>query len=72
MITIEFTNLAQFEQGLNSTRHTFTKTRFIVVHVNPLELKFRVTVVATSGIDALLGTNHFPELGTDLVPTFAK
>ena len=56
----------------NSTRHKSPTTRFIVVHVDPLELKFRVTAVAAGGIDAVLGANHFPELGTDLVPTLAS
>ena len=60
-----------FKSNQNSTRHKFTRTRFIVVHVNPLKLKFQVTAVATGGIDAMLGANHFPELGTDLFPTFA-
>jgi hypothetical protein len=40
---------------------------FVVVDVDPLELKIRVTVVGASWVNAVLVGDDLPELGTDLV-----
>ena len=43
----------------------------VVVDVDPLELKVRVSVVVASRVDAMFVRNNFPELGADLVATLA-
>jgi len=61
-----------FQIHENGTGYKSATTGFIVIHVDPLQLKFRIPLVPTRGIDAVLGTDHFPELGTDLVATLAS
>ncbi|CAA6656762.1 unnamed protein product [Spirodela intermedia] len=39
----------------------------IVIHVNSLELQLVVSVVPPGRVDPVLGADHFPELGPDLV-----
>merc|ERR1719389_118021 len=53
------------------TRHVAAAGGLIVVHVDTLELEVRVAVVRTRGIDAVLITDHLPELRTDLVAALA-
>lgn len=42
-------------------------TGFVVVDINPLELKILITAVTSGGVDAMLSADYFPELGSDLV-----
>jgi hypothetical protein len=51
----------------DSTGNIASTSGLIVVHIDSLELKIRVSVVGTSGVDTVLVRDHFPELGTDLV-----
>ena len=53
------------------TRHVAAASGLVVVDVDTLELEVRVAVVRTRGIDAVLITDHLPELGTDLVAALA-
>ena len=41
---------------------------FVEIDVDALWLKIRVTVVGTGGVNAVLVSDGFPELGADLVP----
>merc|ERR1719359_1755044 len=49
------------------TRHVAAAGGFVVVHVDALELKVRVAVVRTRGVNTVLITDHLPELRADLV-----
>ena len=40
--------------------------RQVVVHVRPLQLQHRVTDIVPGGVDAVLVTDHFPELHESL------
>jgi hypothetical protein len=51
----------------DSARNVAATSGLIVVHVDALELKIRVAVVGTGGVDAMLVADDLPELGTDLV-----
>ena len=42
-----------------------------VVHVDALQLQVGVSVIRTGGINAVLITDHLPELRTDLVAALA-
>merc|ERR1719271_433790 len=53
------------------TGHVAAAGRLVVVHVDALELQVRVTVVRTRRVDAVLITDHLPELRTDLVAALA-
>jgi len=53
------------------TRHKSPAAGLIVVHIHPLQLQLGVTDVSTCGVDSMLITDHFPELGTNLVSTLA-
>ena len=44
---------------------------FVEVHVDALELEIGVSLVGSGGIDAVLITDDFPELGTNLVTALA-
>ena len=44
---------------------------FVVVDVDPLQLKVRVSVVVAGWVDAVLVGDNLPELGSDLVATLA-
>jgi hypothetical protein len=56
----------------NGAGYKSATTGFIVIHIDPLQLKLRIPLVPSRGIDPVLGTDHFPELGTDLVATLAS
>ena len=43
----------------------------IVVDIDTLDLDVGVADVATGGVDAVLGADHLPELGPDLVAALA-
>ncbi|RDX69889.1 hypothetical protein CR513_50944, partial [Mucuna pruriens] len=45
-----------------------TATRFIVVHVDSLELQLVVPLVPSCRVDPVLRAHHLPELRSDLVP----
>jgi len=51
----------------HSPRNEPSTARLIVVHIDPLQLQICFPMVTPCGVDAVLGANHFPELGTDLV-----
>merc|ERR1719271_1489252 len=53
------------------TGHVAAAGSLVVVHVDALELQVRVTVVRTRRVDAVLITDHLPELRTDLVAALA-
>jgi proteasome assembly chaperone (PAC2) family protein len=44
---------------------------FVIVDVDPLELKIRVTMVGAGWVNAMFVGDDLPELGTDLVTTLA-
>ena len=41
----------------------------VIVHINSLQLQFRVTLVAPGGVDVMLSIDHIPELGFYLILT---
>lgn len=45
--------------------------RLVVVDIDSLELDVCVPLVPAGGVDAVLGADHFPELGPDLVAALA-
>jgi hypothetical protein len=55
----------------DSTGNIASTSGLIVVHIDSLELKIRVSVVGTSGVDTVLVRDHLPELGSDLVTALA-
>jgi hypothetical protein len=55
----------------DSTGNVAAAGGLIVVDVDALELKVGVAMVGTSGIDAMLVRDDFPEFGTDLVTALA-
>ncbi|KAK9072920.1 hypothetical protein SSX86_009356 [Deinandra increscens subsp. villosa] len=46
-------------------------TGFVVVDIDALKLKILVAVVTAGGVDAVLGADDLPELGSDLVAALA-
>ena len=50
----------------NGTGDVLATSGLIVVDVDALELKVRVTVVGTGRVDTVLVRDNFPELGTNL------
>jgi len=62
---------ARFKVHENRSRHEPSATGLVVVNIDPLELQLGVPIVPPGGVDAMLRTNHFPELGTDLVAALA-
>lgn len=56
----------------NSPGNKPTTTGFVVVDIDPLKLKLGVSLVPSGGIDAMLGTDNLPELGSDLVAALAS
>ena len=56
----------------HGTRHIFASGGFIVVNVDPLQLKIRVPMVCTGWVDAVFVRDHLPEFGADLVATLAS
>ncbi|PON37098.1 hypothetical protein PanWU01x14_322940, partial [Parasponia andersonii] len=56
----------------NSSGHEPTTTGFVVVDIDPLELEIRVPLVLPGGVDAVLGADDLPELGSDLVTALAS
>ena len=61
----------RFEIHEHSPRDVAAAAGLVVVDIDPLELDVRVALVATRWVDAVLGADHFPELGTDLVAALA-
>jgi hypothetical protein len=51
----------------DSTGHVASTSGLIVVHIDSLQLKIRVTVVGTGGVNTVLVGDDLPELGTNLV-----
>jgi len=56
----------------DSTRDVSATSSFIEVHVDPLELKIRVSVVGSGWVNTVLISNNFPKLGTDLVTALSS
>lgn len=50
----------------HSTEHKPTRRGLIVVDIDTLKFQVGGASVSAGGINAVLGTNHFPKLGTDL------
>lgn len=58
---------SRLEIHKDSSGNESSSGSFIVVNVDSLELKVRVSVVGTGGVDSVLIRNNLPELGSDLV-----
>ena len=58
---------SRLEIHQDSSGNESSSSGFIVVNVDSLELKVRVSVVGTGGVDSVLIRNNLPELGSDLV-----
>ena len=56
----------------NGTGHILATCGLIVVDVDPLQLKIRVTVVGASWVNAVLVRDDFPELSSNLVAALAS
>jgi hypothetical protein len=56
----------------DSTGHIATTSSLIVVHIDSLQLKIRITVVGTGGVNTVFIGDDLPELGTDLVTALAS
>merc|ERR1719421_2444382 len=54
------------------TRHVAATGGLIHVHVDALQLQVGVTMVGTGRVHTMLVSNHFPELGTNLVAALAS
>ena len=52
-------------------RNEAPATCLVVVDIDSLELEVGVTLVAAGSVDAVLGADHLPELGPDLVAALA-
>jgi hypothetical protein len=59
----------QVEQ--HSARHVAAARRFVVVHVDALQLHVGVAVVRARGVHTVFIRDDFPKLGADLVATLA-
>jgi hypothetical protein len=55
----------------DSPGHETATGSLIVVDIDALQLQVRGAYIAPSGVDAMLITDHLPELGTNLVATLA-
>merc|ERR1711981_719656 len=55
----------------DSSGHILAPRGLVVVNIDPLELKITSSVVASSGVDAMLIADDLPELGPDLVSALA-
>ena len=51
----------------DSSGDVSSSSGFVVVDVDPFELKIRVSVVGTGGVDSVLVGDDLPEFGTNLV-----
>ncbi|KAL1128853.1 hypothetical protein AAG570_013387 [Ranatra chinensis] len=51
--------------------HVLTPGRFVVVHVDPLQLQVRVAVVGARRVDAVFVRDHLPEFRSHLVAALA-
>lgn len=58
---------SRLEIHKDSSGNESSSSGFIVVNVDSLELKVRVSVVGTGWVDSVLIRNNLPELGSDLV-----
>ena len=58
---------AGLEVDQDCPRHVFAISGLVVVDVDALQLEVTVAVVRAGGVDAMLVTYHFPELGADLI-----
>merc|ERR1712187_320416 len=56
----------------NRAGHVTTTSGFVVVHVDALKLKIRVTFVGPGRVNAVLIGDDFPELSSDLVAALAS
>ena len=56
-----------FQVHKDGTGNIASTSGFIVVYIDALQLKIRVTVVGTGRVNAMLVRDDFPELGTNLV-----
>jgi hypothetical protein len=57
----------RFEIHENSTWNVATTTSLVVINIDTLELKLRVSAVLSRVVNAMLIADHFPELGPNLV-----
>ncbi|EPY39693.1 hypothetical protein AGDE_04235 [Angomonas deanei] len=62
---------AGLEVDQDRAGHVAAASGLVKVHVDALQLKIGVTLVGTSGINAMLVRNYLPELGTNLVTALA-
>merc|ERR1719272_2698852 len=51
----------------DGTRHIASSGRLVEIHIDAFELEVGIAVVGTSGIDAVLVADDFPEFCSDLV-----
>ena len=56
----------------DSSGDVSSSSGFVVIDVDPLKLKIRVSVIGTGGVDSVLVGNDLPELGTNLVAALAS
>ena len=56
----------------DSTRNIAAASGLVKVHVDALQLEVGVSVVGSSGINAVLVGNNLPELGTNLVTALSS
>jgi hypothetical protein len=62
---------SRFKIHENGAWNEPSTTSLVVVDIDPLKLKIGVAAVPAGGVDAVLGADHFPELGTNLVAALA-
>lgn len=58
---------AGFKIDQDRARHVLATGRLIVIHVYPLQLQVRVTVISARGIDPVLVRDHLPKLQASTV-----
>ena len=62
----------RFEIHEDGAGNVASTSSFVEVDVDAFELEIGITLVSTSGIDAMFVRNHFPEFGADLVTTLTS
>ena len=58
---------SRLEVHEDGARHVSSAGRLVEVYIDALQLEVGVAVVGARGVNAVLVSNHFPELGSDLV-----
>jgi hypothetical protein len=45
---------------------------FVIIYVDSFELKIRISVICTGGVDSVFIRHDFPEFGTNLITTLTS